>query len=162
MNLIIYRFLVPQDALRSCGKAQFKSQNCTLCLIKPHVMKSQTTGELLTAIASTGALLINAVFSIHMSLAMGVELFEVYRGLYHTYTAMLEHMCSTPVLAVLVTGTGAARSSGLVCPVAPITWMKWMIIGRGTVLMRATAPERERGKRREESYKRNMNLILQQ
>jgi len=102
-----YVFL-PQDALRSCGKAQFKSQNCTLCLIKPHVMKSQTTGELLTAIASTGAFQIKAVFSIHMTLAMGEELFEVYRGLYHTYTAMLEHMCSTPVLAVLVTGTGAA------------------------------------------------------
>uniref|UniRef100_A0A7S3GT03 DM10 domain-containing protein n=1 Tax=Spumella elongata TaxID=89044 RepID=A0A7S3GT03_9STRA len=96
-----------EDALRSCGKASFRSQNCTLCLVKPHIMKSQTTGELLNAVTASGDFQIKAVFSIHMTLSMGEELFEVYRGLYHNYSAMLEHMCSTPVLAVLVTGTGS-------------------------------------------------------
>ena len=70
-------------------------------------MKSQTTGELLNAVTASGDFQIKAVFSIHMTLSMGEELFEVYRGLYHNYSAMLEHMCSTPVLAVLVTGTGS-------------------------------------------------------
>lgn len=95
-----------QDAFKSCGKASFKSQNCTLCLIKPHIMKSQTTGELLSAITSDGRFQINAIFSIHMTLTMAEELFEVYRGLFLSYTAMLEHMCSTPVLAVMISGTG--------------------------------------------------------
>jgi nucleoside-diphosphate kinase len=49
---------------------------------------------------------IHAIFSIHMTLAMAEELLEVYRGLFVNYTAMLEHMCSTPVLAVMITGTG--------------------------------------------------------
>ena len=70
-------------------------------------MKSQTTGELLSAITTSNDSQVTAVFSIHMTLAMGEELFEVYRGLYHNYSAMLEHMCSTPVLALLITGTGA-------------------------------------------------------
>jgi nucleoside-diphosphate kinase len=39
---------------------------------------------------------------------MGEELLDVYRGLYLNYTGMLEHMCSTPVLAVMISGTGAA------------------------------------------------------
>lgn len=70
-------------------------------------MKSQTTGELLHAITQSGQFEIRAIFSIHMTLAMGEELFEVYRGLYLNYTAMLEHMCSTPVLAVMIAGTGS-------------------------------------------------------
>jgi nucleoside-diphosphate kinase len=70
-------------------------------------MHSQQTGELLHAITSDGRFQINAIFSIHMTLAMAEELFEVYRGLFLSYTAMLEHMCSTPVLAVMISGTGA-------------------------------------------------------
>ena len=81
-------------------------------------MKSQTTGELLSAITEQcgsggrggggrGQFQVAAIFSIHMTLAMGEELLEVYRGLFLNYTAVLEHMCSTPVLAVMLTGTGA-------------------------------------------------------
>jgi nucleoside-diphosphate kinase len=70
-------------------------------------MHSQQTGELLHAITSDGRFQINAIFSIHMTLAMAEELFEVYRGLFLSYTAMLEHMCSTPVLAVMISGTGS-------------------------------------------------------
>jgi nucleoside-diphosphate kinase len=72
------------------------------------VIKAEQTGELLAAIAESGDFKVSGVFSIHMTLAMGEELFEVYRGLYLNYTAMLEHMCSAPVLAVMVTGGGAA------------------------------------------------------
>lgn len=70
-------------------------------------MKSQTTGELLNEITGDGRFQVKSMFSMHMTLNMGEELFEVYRGLYLNYTAMLEHMCSTPVLAVMISGTGA-------------------------------------------------------
>lgn len=95
-----------QDAFKSCGKATFRSRNCTLCLVKPHIIHSQRTGELLNVIASDGRFQISAIFSIHMTLAMAEELFEVYRGLFVNYTAMVEHMCRTPVLAVMITSTG--------------------------------------------------------
>lgn len=68
-------------------------------------MKAQTTGELLREITSDGRFQISSIFSIHMTLTMGEELFEVYRGMFLNYTAMLEHMCSTPVLAVMITST---------------------------------------------------------
>lgn len=97
-----------QDAFQSCGKSAFRSQNCTLCVVKPHIMKAETAGELLNTITQDGRFKISAVFSIHLTLAMGEELLEVYRGLYLNYTGMLEHMCSTPVLAVMISGTGAA------------------------------------------------------
>jgi len=56
-----------------------KKINCTLCLIKPHVIKAQQTGELLTQISSAGYG-IEGLFSVHMTLQMAHELFEVYRG----------------------------------------------------------------------------------
>ena len=71
-------------------------------------MKSQKTGDLLNAITHDGRFGIKAMFSIHMTLSMAEEFLEVYRGLMINYSAMLEHMCSTPVLAVMITGTSAA------------------------------------------------------
>jgi len=114
-----------------------KKTNCTLCVIKPHVIKAQQAGELLTHISSSGYS-IEGLFSVHMTLQMAHELFEVYRGMVwlngwtravvghylHTnatnrfcvgvlpnYTALIEHMCITPVLAVLITG-GTKGSTG--------------------------------------------------
>mmetsp|Transcript_3442 Transcript_3442/g.5367 ORF Transcript_3442/g.5367 Transcript_3442/m.5367 type:complete len:332 (-) Transcript_3442:147-1142(-) len=89
-------------AFKSCGKASFKSQNCTLCLIKPHVVKAEKTGEVMSAIAESG-FQISAVFSVHLTLSMAEEMFEVYRGVFMDYTKTLEHMCITPVLAVMIT-----------------------------------------------------------
>ena len=43
-------------------------------------MKSQLVGELLTTITNEGYK-ISCMFSIHMTLAMAEELFEVYRGI---------------------------------------------------------------------------------
>jgi nucleoside-diphosphate kinase len=57
-----------------------KKTNCTLCVIKPHVIKAQLAGELLTHISSSGYC-IEGLFSVHMTLQMAHELFEVYRGM---------------------------------------------------------------------------------
>jgi len=57
-----------------------KKTDCTLCVIKPHVIKAQQAGELLTHISSSGYC-IEGLFSVHMTLQMAHELFEVYRGM---------------------------------------------------------------------------------
>ena len=56
-----------------------RTSNCTLCLVKPHIMKAQLTGELIKAITDEGYQ-IGSMFSVHLTLAMAEELFEVYRG----------------------------------------------------------------------------------
>ena len=61
-----------------------RTSNCTLCLIKPHIMKSQLAGELLTAITNEGYK-IGSMFSVHLTLTMAEELFEVYRGIIEYY-----------------------------------------------------------------------------
>lgn len=98
------------EALNTRAMAQMKKTNCTLCVIKPHVIKAQQAGELLTHISSSGYC-IEGLFSVHMTLQMAHELFEVYRGVLPNYTALIEHMCITPVLAVLITG-GTKGSTG--------------------------------------------------
>jgi nucleoside-diphosphate kinase len=69
-------------------------------------MKSQLVGELLAAVRENG-FEVGALFSVHMTLAMGEEFFEVYRTLLPEYIASLGHMCTTPVLAVMITGPGS-------------------------------------------------------
>ncbi len=76
---------------------------CTLCIIKPHVLKSGTTGGVLRAISNAG-FTIAGVSSFHMSQEIAEEFLGVYHQVYRPYSAMLEHICSSSVLAVLVSG----------------------------------------------------------
>lgn len=75
---------------------------CTLCLIKPHVMKARKEADLLNAIAKE-KFSIKAVHSVHMTNTIAEELFDAYREIFPKYTAMIEHLCMAPCLAVMVT-----------------------------------------------------------
>jgi nucleoside-diphosphate kinase len=77
--------------------------NCTLCLIKPHVLKARAAGSLLTAIAEAG-FETPVMFSTHLNASMADYLLDVYKGIYPKFTAMMEHMTCSPLLAVMVTG----------------------------------------------------------
>lgn len=75
---------------------------CTLCLIKPHVLKAYKAGDVLQAIMDEG-FDIFALFSTHLTLSMAEELFTSYRGIVADYSAVIDSMCAGPVLAVAVT-----------------------------------------------------------
>lgn len=77
--------------------------NATLCLIKPHVIKSGDAGACLDAIYKAG-FQVEAMFAIHMSLTIAEPLFEVYRGIFTSYSKTLAEICSGPVLALMVVG----------------------------------------------------------
>jgi nucleoside-diphosphate kinase len=78
-------------------------RNCTLCLIKPHVLRTNEAGALLEAIVDAGFNL-EGLFSIHMSVPIAEHLMDVYRGVYTSYAKAIEQLCSGPLLAVMVSG----------------------------------------------------------
>ncbi len=65
-------------------------------------MKQGLAGEVIQSIFD-GRFTISSVFSIHMTLPIAETLFGVYRGLYPNYSKLIEHLCSGPVLALMVT-----------------------------------------------------------
>lgn len=79
------------------------SSPCTLCLIKPHVIRSMNVGPLLDRIVE-GGFTIAGVYSFHFSQEIADEFLDVYRDIYTPYSGMLDQICSSPVLAVMVTG----------------------------------------------------------
>jgi len=74
---------------------------CTLCIIKPHIMREENAGAVLNDIITEG-FTITGIYSTHLTQAIAEELFDVYRDIYPTYTMMIEHLCSTPLLAVMI------------------------------------------------------------
>mmetsp|Transcript_17949 Transcript_17949/g.24602 ORF Transcript_17949/g.24602 Transcript_17949/m.24602 type:complete len:173 (+) Transcript_17949:513-1031(+) len=84
--------------------------DCTLCLIKPHVMKNHTVGEILQAISNEG-FSFKAFFTIHLTFTFAEELFDAYRNIYSNYSQVMEHLCSSSSLAVMVTKDAGSKSS---------------------------------------------------
>ncbi|CAE7635454.1 NME7, partial [Symbiodinium microadriaticum] len=78
--------------------------NTTLCIIKPHVVKSGDVGACLDAILSAG-FQVEALFAVHMSIPIAEEIFGVYRGVFSAYSKTIEEVCSGPVLALMVSGS---------------------------------------------------------
>ena len=89
------------------------SGDMSLCLIKPHVVKSQMIGEVLNTIKDNG-FSVRGLCSIHMTMAVTEEFFDIYRGVFLNYNAMVEHMCAAPCLAVMVQCDDDSRGSGTV------------------------------------------------
>lgn len=79
-------------------------ENVTLCMLKPHVVKSGETGPCLEAVIRAG-FKVEALFAIHMSIPIAEEIFGVYRGVYSSYSKTIEEVCSGPVLALMISGS---------------------------------------------------------
>lgn len=81
-----------------------KREFCTLCLIKPHVLKEKKfTGPILQQIVDSG-FSVDSMVTLHLDNKMGDYLMDVYRGIYPEYTAMMQQLLSGPMLAVMVSG----------------------------------------------------------
>lgn len=78
-------------------------QNCSLCLVKPHVLTSNRAEEVVNAIINNGSLVISGIMVTHLHFDMANELFRVYRNMISNYAALLEQVCSGPSMALMVT-----------------------------------------------------------
>jgi nucleoside-diphosphate kinase len=68
------------------------------------VLRAQQTGDVLQAIVTDKRFSITALFSVHLTAPLAEELLDIYRGVLPNYTLTVDHLCSAPLLAVLVTG----------------------------------------------------------
>ena len=115
------------DIFAACSPVKVPSSS-TLCLIKPHVLQSNgytgtysfkldgkmiwdnkqkeknRSGELISAITDAG-FTVKAACTIHLSMVMSEQFFEVYRSVFPNYVSMIEQVSSGPCLALLVDKT---------------------------------------------------------
>lgn len=81
--------------------------NCTLCIIKPHLCKSEKCGEAVKYICANGYT-ITGIVSAHLHSEMAEEFFSVYRNIHSYYQQMMDEVCSAPLLALMVTKDAVA------------------------------------------------------
>lgn len=83
----------------------------TCCVIKPHILKSRTCGDVLDAILSNGCE-ISAMQLFHLDRSSAEEFYEIYRGILPDLNAVVDHLCSGPILVMEIMeshGAGAFR-----------------------------------------------------
>eukprot|EP01039_Chlorochromonas_danica_P007083 gene7083-7833_t len=93
-----------KNVLRRLAGVQM-DRPCTLCLVKPHLLRSYQAGEIIQAINAEG-FDIFALFSVHLTIPMAQELFDAYRGVLANFSAMIDAVTASPVLALAVTIPG--------------------------------------------------------
>ena len=85
----------------------------TLCLIKPHILRAKMLPDVLTSIIAQGYQ-IKGLCTVHLTNTVAEEIFDVYREIYPSFTAMINHMISAPCLAVYVYSDNADADFNLV------------------------------------------------
>lgn len=112
------------DIFAACSPVKVPSSS-TLCLIKPHILQSNgytgtysfkldgsmvwdnkqkeknRAGELISSITDAG-FTIKAAATIHLSMGMSEQFFEVYRVVLPNYVSMIEQVSCGPLLALLI------------------------------------------------------------
>ena len=90
------------EMMTACSISSIE-ENCSLCIIKPHAIKAQDTGSILSAISDEN-FTISALFSAHLTYPMAEDIFDVYKTIFPQYSASLEQLCSGVCLCVMLTG----------------------------------------------------------
>ena len=75
-------------------------ENCTLCLIKPHAVKSKQIGQIVDAILSSG-FEISAMQMILFDHTVAQEFYEAYKFL-PEQKKLIDHLSSGPAIALEV------------------------------------------------------------
>ncbi len=94
--------------MRDCRGARV-GYPCSLCLIKPHIIREGKAGEVIQTIFDND-FQISGLLSIHLTIEMAEELFNSYRGIIADYSLMLETITSGPSLAVAVTSRSSTAN----------------------------------------------------
>ena len=83
--------------------------NCTLCLIKPHVVKEGLAGQVIDAILEAG-FEISAMEMFNLSRPVIEEFYEVYKHVLPEYLPLIEHMTNGPLIALEVRQNDAVNA----------------------------------------------------
>ena len=101
--------VVDGDALAKVWEAKSRltvPRHSSLCIIKPHILRSLQTDAIMEDILRAG-FTIEAAVTIHFSPSMASELFEGYKDAVPKYADLIGQVVSAPSLALMVTGFGA-------------------------------------------------------
>ena len=83
--------------------------NCTLCLIKPHILKEGLAGQVIDAIIEAG-FEISAMEIFNLSRPVFEEFYDVYKNVLPEYLPLIEHMTNGPMLALEVRQNNAVTA----------------------------------------------------
>lgn len=75
--------------------------NCSLLLIKPHIVKEGLAGQIIDLILANG-FEISAMEMFNLSRPVVEEFFDVYKGVLPEYLPLIEHMSNGPLIALEV------------------------------------------------------------
>lgn len=73
--------------------------NCSLCVIKPHIIKEGNAGKVIDAILAQG-FEISAMEMFYLDRTSVEEFWDVYKGVLAEYIPMIEHLSAGPLIAM--------------------------------------------------------------
>jgi len=88
--------------------------NCTLCLIKPHIQREGNTGKIIDMILQAG-FEISAMELFNLTRPVIEEFYDVYKGVIPEYLAIIENMTSGPVIALEIRQSNAVSAFRELC-----------------------------------------------
>ncbi|KAL4125053.1 hypothetical protein PRIC2_008643 [Phytophthora ramorum] len=100
----------PNDVFRTSAVLD----NCTLCILRPRIVREARVGEIVDAIVTAG-FEVSALQLVHFQMHEADELFQIYKGVVRQYHEMIKYMCSSPCLALEVRGEDVVRRFRELC-----------------------------------------------
>jgi len=88
--------------------------NCTLCLIKPHLLREGRAGQVIDMILAAG-FEISAMEMFNLSRPVAEEFYDVYKGVLPEYLPIIENLSGGPVLALEVRQQNAVSAFRELC-----------------------------------------------
>ena len=88
--------------------------NCTLCIIKPHLLKEGRAGQVIDAILAAG-FEISAMELFNLTRPVAEEFYDVYKGVLPEYLPIIENLTGGPCLALEVRQQNAVASFRELC-----------------------------------------------
>jgi len=73
--------------------------NCSLCIIKPHIIKEGKAGQVIDMILQAG-FEIAALEMFYLSRPVIEEFYDVYKGVLPEYLPVIEHLSNGPSIAL--------------------------------------------------------------
>lgn len=88
--------------------------NCTLCLIKPHVLREGNFGKVISMILDNG-FEISAMELFNLTRPVIEEFYDVYKGVLPEYLPLIEHFTGGPTIALEVRQNNAVAAFRDLC-----------------------------------------------
>ena len=88
--------------------------NCTCCIIKPHIVQSGLAGQVIDMILQEG-FEISSMEMFTLDRPTAEEFFEVYKGVLPEFVGMVEHMTTGPCIVLEVRQENAVKSFRELC-----------------------------------------------